>query len=74
MAEALAKNSAAIYSENSRASDPAVVAKTIRTAIQSARPKPRYPVGYMARPLLTLNRFLPARFFDRMVISQTGRT
>jgi NAD(P)-dependent dehydrogenase (short-subunit alcohol dehydrogenase family) len=45
MAEGLATNTAAIYSENSRASDPSRVARTIRRAVESARPKPRYPVG-----------------------------
>ena len=46
LAEGLAKNTQAIYSENSRASDPIVVAKAIRKAVVSAKPKPRYPVGY----------------------------
>ena len=27
-------------------------------------------VGYMARPLLALNRILPARLFDRVATSQ----
>jgi hypothetical protein len=73
LAEGLAKNTEAIYSENSRASDPIVVAKAIRKGGQSARPKPRYPVGYMARPLLALNTLLPDRAFDRIATSQTSR-
>ncbi len=74
LADALAKNTETVYGENGRASDPTVVAKAIRKAVETAKPKPRYPVGYMARPLLTLNRFLPARLFDRIVTSQSGRT
>jgi NAD(P)-dependent dehydrogenase (short-subunit alcohol dehydrogenase family) len=70
LAEGLASSTEALYREDSRASDPSVVAATIRTAVESKRPRPRYPVGYLARPLLTLNRFLPARLFDRVTSSQ----
>ena len=41
---------------------------------ESARPKPRYPVGYVAKPLLALNRLLPDRVFDRIATSQSSRT
>jgi NAD(P)-dependent dehydrogenase (short-subunit alcohol dehydrogenase family) len=71
-AEALARSTEAIYGEHSRASDPSVVAAAIRKAVETARPRPRYPVGYMARPLLALNRVLPARVFDRIATSQAG--
>ena len=47
-----------------------MVAATIRKSVESASPRPRYPVGYMARPLLALNRILPARLFDRVATSQ----
>ncbi len=70
LAEALAKSTDTLYSETGKASDPSVVAGTIRKAVEAARPRPRYPVGYMARPLLALNRFLPARLFDRVATSQ----
>ena len=73
LAEAVAKNTEAIYGANGKASDPTVVARAIRRAVESARPKTRYPVGYVARPLLALNRFLPARVFDRIATSQTSR-
>jgi NAD(P)-dependent dehydrogenase (short-subunit alcohol dehydrogenase family) len=72
LAEGLAKSTDAIYDTSSKASEPSVVASTIRKAVETARPRPRYPVGYMARPLLTLNRFLPARLFDRVATSQTS--
>jgi NAD(P)-dependent dehydrogenase (short-subunit alcohol dehydrogenase family) len=72
LAEALARSTEAIYREDGKASEPSVVAQAIRTAVESERPKPRYPVGYMARPLLALNRFLPARLFDRVATSQIG--
>jgi NAD(P)-dependent dehydrogenase (short-subunit alcohol dehydrogenase family) len=70
LAEAMARNTETIYGENSRASQPVVVAAAIRKAVETARPRPRYAVGYMARPLMTLNRLLPARIFDRIASSQ----
>ena len=70
LAEKLVKASDAMYTGNRRVSDPSVVANAIRKAIASAHPKTRYPVGYMARPLLTLNSLLPDRIFDRIARSQ----
>jgi len=70
LAEGLAESTEALYREHTKASDPSVVAATIRRAIETASPRPRYPVGYMARPLLALNRILPARLFDRVAASQ----
>ena len=72
LAEGLAKSTESLYSEHGKASDPSVVAATIRRSVESASPRPRYPVGYMARPLLALNRFLPARLFDRVASSQVS--
>jgi putative intracellular protease/amidase len=57
LAEGLATSTEALYRGHGK-------------ALESTRPKPRYPVGYMARPLLALNRFLPARLFDRVASSQ----
>jgi NAD(P)-dependent dehydrogenase (short-subunit alcohol dehydrogenase family) len=45
LAEGLAKDTETMYADNSKASDPTVVAKAIRRAVESSRPKPRYPVG-----------------------------
>lgn len=47
--------------------DPAVVATAIRKAVESTHPKPRHPVGHLARTVLWLNRLLPDRAFDRLV-------
>jgi short-subunit dehydrogenase len=68
LAEAMAKRAETSLGEGTQASDPAVVAKAIRAAIESPAPKTRYAVGYAARLLLLLNRFLPDRRFDRMVM------
>ena len=72
LAEAMATATEQAYGESGKASDPAVVAATIRKAVETAKPKPRYPVGYAAKPLLALNRFLPTRAFDRIASRQIG--
>jgi short-subunit dehydrogenase len=67
LAEAMAKRAETSLGEGSKASNPSVVAVTIRKAIETANPKPRYVVGYVAGTLLWLNRHLPTRTFDKMV-------
>ena len=70
MAEAMAKRAETALGADSkanRASDPSLVAKTIRKAVEVKQPKPRYAVGYVAGTLLRLNRLLPTRLFDKMV-------
>jgi NAD(P)-dependent dehydrogenase (short-subunit alcohol dehydrogenase family) len=66
MAEAMARRAETELGGNTRASDPSVVATTIREAVESAAPKPRYAVGYLAGFLLGLNRYLPDRAFDKL--------
>jgi hypothetical protein len=67
MAEGMAKRAETSLGGGSKASDPSVVAQTIRKAIESEKPKPRYAVGYVAGTLLRLNKFLSVRVFDSMV-------
>ncbi|GAA4228217.1 short-subunit dehydrogenase [Streptosporangium album] len=67
VAEAMAVRSEEAFGPRSRASDPGVVARSIRTIVESAAPKPRYAVGYLARLMLLLNRLLPDRAFDKIV-------
>ncbi|MER7504259.1 oxidoreductase [Nonomuraea pusilla] len=63
LAEAMASRA-----ENAtKASEPAVVAEKIKSLLESPKPKPRYPVGRLARTILALNRLLPDRAFDAMV-------
>lgn len=66
LAEAMAERA---ETPMAKASDPAVVAKAVRAAVESAKPKPRYPVGHLAGTILRLNRVLPDRAFDKMVTS-----
>ncbi|WP_433260105.1 oxidoreductase [Actinosynnema sp. CS-041913] len=67
VAEAMARRAETELGGDSKASDPVVVAKAIREAVESTRAKPRYAVGHLARTILLLNRLLPDRAFDRMV-------
>ncbi|MFC5826029.1 oxidoreductase [Nonomuraea insulae] len=63
----LAESMASRAENATKASDPAVVAKTIRRLLESPKPRVRYPVGYLARTILALNKLLPDRTFDSMV-------
>jgi NADP-dependent 3-hydroxy acid dehydrogenase YdfG len=49
---------------------PEAVAKTIAGALESNRPKPRYPVTLSARLLITQRRFSPDRLWDLMMRAQ----
>jgi short-subunit dehydrogenase len=49
------------------ASPPSVIANTISRAIGASRPRTRYAVGAMARPLILMRRWLGDRGFDRVL-------
>jgi NAD(P)-dependent dehydrogenase (short-subunit alcohol dehydrogenase family) len=49
------------------ASGPSVVADAVAKAVQSRKPKTRYPVGGGARAILFAERVLPDRGFDRFI-------
>ncbi|MET3508532.1 oxidoreductase [Halalkalibacter oceani] len=51
-------------------SSPDLVAKTVSKAIAARRPKPRYAVGKMAKPVIFLRKWLGDKNFDRLVMSQ----
>jgi NAD(P)-dependent dehydrogenase (short-subunit alcohol dehydrogenase family) len=48
------------------ACSPEKVARAIRRALTDARPRPRYPVGAVARLLMSLRWLLPDRAFDHL--------
>ncbi|MYT29584.1 MULTISPECIES: oxidoreductase [unclassified Streptomyces] len=68
MAEAMARRG---ETELAGASEPDVVAETIRQAVESDRPETRYAVGWLADKLLELNRTLPDRDFDALATRST---
>ena len=50
-------------------SNPIVITKAISKAVNSRRPKARYLIGFMAKPLVFLHTILPARVFDKIMKS-----
>ena len=56
------------YSGN-MGSNPIVITKAISKAVNSRRPKTRYLIGFMAKPLVFLHTVLPARIFDKIMKS-----
>lgn len=65
IAEALKK-----MNDNGQYSKSDVIADTIRKIIASPRPKTRYRVGAMAKPMVWMRVFLGDRAFDRIIMSQ----
>ena len=56
------------YSRN-MLSNPIVITKAISKAVNSRRPKARYLIGFMAKPLVFLHTILPARVFEKIMKS-----
>lgn len=48
-------------------SNPLLVAKTILRSVNQRVPKPRYLIGFAAKPLVFLKLVLPVRLFDRII-------
>ncbi|MEW8525613.1 MAG: oxidoreductase [Candidatus Thiodiazotropha endolucinida] len=57
------------FYEDGAASHPSVIARTISSALSSGKPKTRYVVGKLSKPLLFLRRWLSDRSFDRLIMS-----
>jgi short-subunit dehydrogenase len=53
-----------------RLSEPIVIAKVIKKAIEKRHPKIRYVKGFMAKPILFLKYILSDRMFDKVVMTQ----
>jgi hypothetical protein len=52
-----------------QASDPVVVAKTIRRAVNARKPKIRYATGKGAKIILFLQKVLPDRWMDKLFLT-----
>ena len=59
-------------SNQRRYSPPAVIAHAIGKIVTARRPRTRYAVGFMARPLIAARRILPDRAFDRLIGAAFG--
>ena len=62
----VAANMRRLYASR-RMSDPQVVVRAIRGAVEARRPRSRYLVGLGAKPLVAAHALLPARLFDRIM-------
>lgn len=70
MAHSFAKASQNSYDKNKNNSTPAsAVADVVSKAIHARRPKTRYIVGKLARPLILLRKWFGDRIFDRVALS-----
>ena len=55
-----------------RQSPPSVIANTVEKIVTARKPRTRYAVGFMAKPLITARRVLPDRVFDRVISAALG--
>ena len=62
----VAANMRRLYASR-RMSDPQVVVRAIRGAVEARRPRSRYLVGLGAKPLVAAHALLPARLLDRIM-------
>lgn len=69
LAKAVSKSAADSYKKGG-GSPPSVVADTISKAVASDKPKTRYAVGKLARPMIFLRKYLSDKLFDKAVMSQ----
>jgi len=69
LAQAVAKSVQDSY-EKGNGSSPTVISDTVAKAVKAKKPKTRYVVGSLAKPLLFLRWILSDRLFDKAVMSQ----
>lgn len=50
--------------------EPVEIAELIKEAIEAKQPKTRYVKGYLAKPILTLKKWLSDSMFDKILMSQ----
>ncbi|MCB1043669.1 MAG: SDR family NAD(P)-dependent oxidoreductase [Acidobacteria bacterium] len=53
-----------------KGSDPSVISKAVRKIIRAKRPRTRYLVGAMAKPLVYIRNLLGDRAYDKIILSQ----
>jgi NAD(P)-dependent dehydrogenase (short-subunit alcohol dehydrogenase family) len=70
MAQGMANAMRSTYAKQGAASPPSVVADAILQAVRSSRPKTRYVIGKMAKPLMFIRKYFGDRIFDMAIMSQ----
>ncbi|MDR1264315.1 MAG: oxidoreductase [Propionibacteriaceae bacterium] len=59
-------------SAGQRQSSPSLIADTVARIVTARRPRTRYAVGFMAKPVIAARRLLPDRAFDRLISAALG--
>jgi hypothetical protein len=70
MAQGMARAMRSTYAKQGAASPPSVVADALLQAVRSRRPKTRYVIGKMAKPLMFIRKYFGDRIFDIAIVSQ----
>ena len=70
IAQSLAKAMRSLYDTEGSASPPSVVADAIVKATRASRPKTRYAIGKLAKPLIFIRQYFGDRIFDMAVTSR----
>lgn len=70
MAKSVSKSTTEMYAEGSKLSKPQVIADIVSKALKTNKPKTRYSVGYMAKPLIFMRWLLSDKMFDSIMRSQ----
>lgn len=70
LARAMATVIRSSYGKEGSASPPSVVADAILEAVRARRPKTRYVMGQMAKPLMFIRKYFGDRIFDMAIMSQ----
>jgi NAD(P)-dependent dehydrogenase (short-subunit alcohol dehydrogenase family) len=70
LAQAMAKAMRSSYGKEGSASPPSVVADAILQAVRASRPKTRYVMGKLAKPLMFVRKYFGDRIFDMAIMSQ----
>ncbi len=70
LAQAMAKAMRSSYGKAGSASPPSVVADAILQAVRARRPKTRYVMGKLAKPLMFVRKYFGDRVFDMAIMSQ----
>lgn len=72
LAQGIAKGTRDAYAKPGAASPPEVVTDAILRAIAAKRPRTRYVIGKLARPLILFRQLFGDRAFDRAIMSQVA--
>jgi NAD(P)-dependent dehydrogenase (short-subunit alcohol dehydrogenase family) len=70
LAQAMATAMRNSYGKAGAASPPSVVADAILQAVRARRPKTRYVMGKLAKPLMFIRKYFGDRVFDKAIMSQ----